>query len=106
MNIYLQICLLISCFSDGQQIKLFNDIPSQEDKSNFDSFPLVSRTVKEIVWCEVEYPIPYKSFDLCLKGVEEIDEVREVEGELYSKVTVTERITKQHVTDYNSGAEG
>ena len=53
MNIYLQLCLMVSCSTRGQQIRLFNDIPSQEDKSNFDSFPLVSRTVKEIVWCEV-----------------------------------------------------
>ena len=38
--------------------------------------------------------------------MDEIDEVREVEGKLYSKVTVLQHITTQHVTDNNSGAAG
>ena len=53
---YLQLCLLFSCrvCQQGQQEpKLFNDLPSDDLKIKFDSFPLVSRTVQEIDWCKV-----------------------------------------------------
>ena len=91
MIIHLTFCLLVSYTSCEEEMKLFADIPSSEDRSDFDSFPLVSRTVREIDWCP---------------GVEEVEEVREVEQELYKKVTVSEHVTAQHVTDRNSGAEG
>ena len=40
------------------------------------------------------------------QDVEEMEEVREVEGELYSKVSVVQHITAKHVKDPNSGASG
>ena len=38
------------CQGDIQQ---YTEIPSSEDRDNFDSFPLLERTVREADWCEV-----------------------------------------------------
>ena len=40
------------------------------------------------------------------QGVDQIDEVREVERELYSKVSVFQHVTAKHVSDTNTGASG
>ena len=40
------------------------------------------------------------------QGVDEIEEVRELEGELYSKVSVFQHIVSKQVTDSNSQAAG
>ena len=41
---------------------------------------------------------------LCSEGVEEVEEVREVQGELYRRVSVSEHVNVTPVTDTLSGA--
>ena len=74
MNIYLTFCLLVSYTSCEEEMKLFADIPSPEDRSNFDSFPLVSRTVREIDWSSVllELIKSERWFSEVLKTVENV----------------------------------
>ena len=50
---YLGYCLLFPSIISIKDIKLFSDLPSEDLRKNFDSFPLVSRTVQEIDWCKV-----------------------------------------------------
>lgn len=57
-------------FCQAETTRLFSDIPSQADRARFDSFPLVSRTVREASWCE---------------GVQEVAEVRQVGGQTFTK---------------------
>ena len=45
----------------AQGVKLFNDLPSEDLKRNFDSFPLASRTVQEIDWCKVSHSVTVES---------------------------------------------
>ena len=110
MICYLELCLLFSSIISIQDIKLLNELPSEDLRENFDSFPLVSRTVQESDWCKVSQKYSVRDLACSVisgcQGVDQIDEVREVEGELYSKVSVFQHITAKHVRDTNSGAAG
>ena len=53
----------------------------------------------------MESEVEYLDVMTC-QGVDEIDEVREVEGELYSKVSVFQHIVSKHVTDSNNRTSG
>ena len=53
MSRYLSYCLLFPSFISIKDIKLFSDLPSDDLRKNFDSFPLMSRIVQEIAWCKV-----------------------------------------------------
>ena len=86
---FLLLALLLSSTSCSSQTKLLDDLQSDEDKNNFDSFPLVSRTVTQLEECE---------------GVSEVSEVRDVRGELVSKLSLLEHIEATPVTDTLSGA--
>ena len=55
MFYYLKFCLLIFSSVSLRAPKLYNDLPSDDLKTKFDSFPLVSRTVQEIDWCKVSW---------------------------------------------------
>ena len=61
MICYLEFCLIFSSIIYVQVIRLFNDLPSEDLKRNFDSFPLVSRTVQEIDWCKVSQSVTVES---------------------------------------------
>ena len=81
-------CLLFSPVFCQDQVKQFTDIPSAEDRARFASFPLVSSTVRQADWCE---------------GVEE---VREVEGKLYSKQYLLDKTQTRHIVDSTGGPGG
>ena len=50
---FIKLVLLFSpCLS---LVKQFDDLQSEEEKKNFDSYPLISRTVTEIQSCEVRF---------------------------------------------------
>ena len=55
MFYYLKFFFLISSSVSVREPKLYNDLPSDDLKMNFDSFPLLSRTVQEIDWCKVSW---------------------------------------------------
>ena len=88
---YLQLSLLFSQAFSEDQVKQFTDIPSEEDRNNFGSLPLVSRTVRRADWCE---------------GVEEAEEVREVEGQLYRKEYLIDNTQTRQVVDSTGGPGG
>ena len=88
---YLQLSLLFSQAFSEDQVKQFTDIPSEEDRNNFGSLPLVSRTVRQADWCE---------------GVEEAEEVREVEGQLYRKEYLIDNTQTRQVVDSTGGPGG
>ena len=84
-------CLLFSPVFCQDQVKQFTDIPSAEDRARFASFPLVSSTVRQADWCE---------------GVEEVEEVREVEGKLYTKQYLLDKTQTRHIVDSTGGPGG
>ena len=55
----LEFCLLFSIIICVQNKKLFDELPSEDLKRNFDTFPLISRTVQEIDWCKVSQLVSY-----------------------------------------------
>ena len=87
----LKIGVLFSQSFCEDQVKQFTDIPSEEDRNNFGSLPLVSRTVRRADWCE---------------GVEEAEEVREVEGQLYRKEYLIDNTQTRQVVDSTGGPGG
>ena len=92
MNYYLQfLYLIISHIYCKEDLKLFHEIPSEEARNNFDSFPLVSKTIRETDWC---------------KGVEEVEEVREVNNKLYKKEYLLDNTQTRHIVDPSGGPGG
>ena len=87
----LQFSFLFSQAFCKDQAKHFTDIPSEEDRNNFGSFPLVSRAVRQADWCE---------------GVGEVEEVREVEGKLYRREYLLDNTQTRHILDSTGGPGG
>ena len=57
INVYLVTWFSLGLGLGSGQVKIFHDIPSEEDRSNFDSFPLRSRTVGDLDWCPVRLSV-------------------------------------------------
>ena len=94
ISYHMRLCVF-SCLVLSRQTRTqtppFSEIPSGEDRDKFDSFPLVTRTVKEAAWCD---------------GVQEVKEIREVGGSLYSKEFLLDNTQTRHVIDPQGGHGG
>ena len=53
LGYFLLSVLSVRCEDDRREVKMFEDIESQDIIDNFDSFPLLRREVKPSGWCEV-----------------------------------------------------
>ena len=84
--------LSVKCKVDDRKIRRFEDIQSQEIIERFDSFPLQWEDVRGSGWCEVGKRSTIRSVDSLLQGVQILEQVREVAGQLYSKGKSIEKI--------------
>ena len=55
LGYFLLSVLSVRCEDDRREVKMFEDIESQDIIDNFDSFPLLRRNVKASEWCEVSW---------------------------------------------------
>ena len=55
LGYFLLSVLSVRCEDDRREVKMFEDIESQDIIDNFDSFPLLRRNVKASGWCEVSW---------------------------------------------------
>ena len=96
----LSVLLSVRGQDDRREVKMLEDIESQDIRDNFDSFPLLRRDVKASGWCEVssDQTLQHSTYNI-RQGVDSLEEVREIGGELYSKVSLMDSTIIQPITN-------
>ena len=67
--------------------------------TDFDTYPIVSKTEKNSSWCEVEVIIIQIFFENLFQGIQLVHEVRDVNGKLYSRISLTHPEDTLIITD-------
>ena len=82
LGYFLLTVLSVGGEDERREVKMFEDIESQNIRDNFDSFPLLRRDVKPSGWCEVSWTTGTDWENIWVLGLKTF--LKDAEGTWYS----------------------